>query len=338
MFDSGQNWELFGYDMRQIGKHWLAAWRSLLWGQESPIRRRLDEAVCLHSETGSGLYQAGEPSLPVPHECEAVLLPEELVLTRSLQIPLAAEADIDAVLSMEVRASSPFAADDTGYGWRQLGRGPSDLQIALVIVSMSAVMAYLGRHYDIHDARAREVWADVEGVKVVVNGFGESARESRYRRRLVRCGAMVMGSAVLVLLMAGIAVVAKRVELSQLETMAANTEREAAAASRGRNALAVSNEAIVAANQIAARHPNPHAELARLTHLLGDDAYIVQFSMNGREMRIRGRAVDAAAVMETLTSEPSYLEVTAPQAIVKVAKVGLEQFSLNITLGSEASG
>jgi len=26
-----QQWTLFGYDTRQVGQHWLAAWRDLLW-------------------------------------------------------------------------------------------------------------------------------------------------------------------------------------------------------------------------------------------------------------------------------------------------------------------
>ena len=31
MLESGQNWELFGYDMRNLGRHWVEAWRDLLW-------------------------------------------------------------------------------------------------------------------------------------------------------------------------------------------------------------------------------------------------------------------------------------------------------------------
>jgi hypothetical protein len=41
-------------------------------------------------------------------------------------------------------------------------------------------------------------------------------------------------------------------------------------------------------------------------------------------------------VMEKLTNEQDYVEVTAPAAIVKVAKSDLEQFSLNILLAERA--
>ena len=45
-----QQWTLFGYDTRQVGQHWLAAWRDLLWGDDSPLRQRLDEVVLADCE------------------------------------------------------------------------------------------------------------------------------------------------------------------------------------------------------------------------------------------------------------------------------------------------
>lgn len=337
MLETGQNWELFGYDMRQLGKHWLAAWRRFLWASDSPVRRRLDEVVCLHTQDTQDLYQAGEKCGQAPHDCDAVLLPDELVLTRILSLPVAVEDDIDAVLALEVNANSPFSAADTGYGWQILSRDESQLNIALAIVSLSSVMAYLGRCFDIHDARAREVWLKVDGVMVVVRGFGEGAREGKYYKRLWRTAAMLTICSVLVLLLAGVAAGTKRAELMQIESLAAVAQREAANASSLREVLALGSETIIAANRVVALYPNPHYEIARLTRLLADDAFIVQFSMDGREMRLRGRATDAASVMQKLTDEPAYAEVTAPQAIVKVGNSGLEQFSLNITLGNEVS-
>ncbi len=84
--------------------------------------------------------------------------------------------------------------------------------------------------------------------------------------------------------------------------------------------------------------PSPHLEIARLTALLEDDVSINQFQMSGRQIRLRGRAVDAASVMQKLTDEADYGEVSAPQAIVKVGNTGLEQFSLNINLRPGESG
>ncbi len=338
MLETGQNWELFGYDMRQLGKHWFAAWQDLLWAADAPVRRHLDGVVRLRSESGDALYQAGTASAQAPFEGEAVLLPDELVLVRQLRMPVAVETYMDSALALEVSANSPFASDDTGYGWRLLARDGDQLRVVLVIVSISTVMAYLARQYDTHDPKAQEVWCQVDGAMVLVRGFAEKTREARYARRLLRCGLGIVGCALILALILGAAAGSKRAELSQVKALAANTQREAEQVSQMRASLARANEVITAVNDVVARYPNPHHEIARLTALLEDRASVTQFSMNGREIRLRGRAVDAAMVMQKLTDEPGYSEVLSPQAIVRVGNTGLEQFSLNITLRSGVSG
>ena len=337
MLDSGQNWELFGYDMRHLGKHWFAAWRDLLWGYDSPVRRHLDEVVTVRTELDDSCYQAGIACAGSPaSHCEAILLADELALSKTLRLPVSVESELESVLAIEVRASSPFAADDTGWGWNVVARDDANLQVALVMVSMRATMAYLGRQYDSHDNRAQEVWVSVDDVMVVVQGFGELSREARYRKRLLRSGAMLGGAAVMLLLILAAGVGFKGAQLQRFETMAATTTRAATEASRLKSVLASAHETIDAANEVVARYPNPHVEIARLTHLLGDDASIANFSMNGVAIRLRGRAADAAAVMEKLTEEPAYSEVRSPQAIVRLGNSGLEQFYLDMRVGAEA--
>ena len=338
MLGSEQNWEIFGYDTRQLGRHWIAAWQELLWADDSPVRQRLDEVVLLHSENGTQLYHAGAPCAQSGHACEAVLLPEEMMLARHVKLPVSADAYLDTALDLEANANSPFASSDTACGWRIVGGNGKQLDIVLVIVSISSVMAYLGRQYDIHDPHSHEIWVSVEGAMVVIRGFGEKARDHKYRRRLVRAGVSVGACALMVLLIFSMAAGSKRAELMQLEESAAAVQKEAAAASRMRSSLAQANETVGAVNEIIASYPNPHLEIARLTALLGDEVFINQFSMDGREIRLRGQAVDAASVMQILNDDPAYAEVTAPQAIVKLGNTGLEQFSLNIALRNGAAG
>ncbi len=100
--------------------------------------------------------------------------------------------------------------------------------------------------------------------------------------------------------------------------------------------LARANAQIAAVNEVVAGYPSPHVELARLTQLLGDDVYLEQFAMDGAELNLRGRAADAAAVMERLSDVKEYAEVTAPRAITRVPGSGQEQFFLTIRLRPEA--
>ena len=334
MLEKGQNWELFGYDVRHLGGYWTAAWRDMLWSHDSPVRKRLDEVVTVRSHSGSSSYQAGAVCEGVlDSDCKAVLLPDELVLLKQIPVPLQAEGEMVSLLELEVRSSSPFAAADTRWGWAVVTRDETTIRVALVIVSASATMTFLGREYDCHDSRAQEVWAEVDGNMVVVQGFGEGLRESRYRRRLLQSGALIATIGVLLLAMVAVSALFKGAELQRLEGMASVTAGNAVEASRLKSLLAVANETIAAANEVVAAYPNPHAEIARLTRLLGDDASISSFSMTGPEIRLRGRAGDAALVMEELTDEPGYLQVMAPQAITRVGDV--EQFYLNIRVGEE---
>jgi general secretion pathway protein L len=329
MLEKGQNWELFGYDVRHLGRFWAAAWRDLLWSHDSPVRVRLDEVVTLYSGNGSSCYQAGVACAGSPDSaCQGVLLPDELVLCKQIRVPLQAEGDLASVLELEVRASSPFSAADTRWGWSVVSRDDSGLTVALALVSASAVMAFLAREYDRHDGLAQEVWAEAGGAMVVIQGFGEGRREQRYRRRLLHCSGLLLTIALLVLAMAGVSALFKGMELQKLERMAAETTAAAAEATRYKTLLASANDTIVAANNVVALYPNPHAELARLTRLLGDESSISSFSMDGPDIRLRGRAADAAGVMAQLTEVPGYCDVMAPQAITRVAE-GQEQFYLN---------
>lgn len=335
-----QQWVLFGYDTRQVGQHWLAAWRDLLWGNDSPLRQHLDEVVLTERDGEQAVYHSGrafqgDVSLPAD-PCRAICLPEDLLLNKTLTVPLAAESELASVIALEVNANSPFSQGDTASGWRLRERTDTQLRVDLLIASRSAVMAWLGKQHDIHDPQAREVWGHTDAGMVVLQGFGEAQRESRYRSRLIRAGIKAGVAAGLLLLIAGLAGGAKQMELNRLEALAEATGREAASAAELRASLAEANQQIQAARDIVASYPNPHVELARLTRLLDDDAYAAHMAVRGDLIRLRGRASDAAAVMQRLSSEPAYSEVTAPQAIVRVGNTDLEQFYLDIRLAGKA--
>ncbi len=331
MVESGQNWELFGYDTRKLGRHFTAAWRDLLWAESSPVRRRLDEAVVLRTPEGEATWQAGAPSPGVAAKCRAVLLPDDLALTRTLRFPVAVEADLADALALEAAASSPFATDDTATGWLVTHRDEQVLQVQLVIVSKSAAMTYIARQYDSHDSVAQEVWVAVNGGMVVVAGFGESDRHSRYRRRLLRVGAMAGGAALLLLVTVLVGAGFKKWEFERLSAVEETTRQEAAQALRLRTTLGGANAVIEAVNAISAEYPNPHTELARLTHLLDDDVYVERLSIEGNAMDLRGRALDAASVMELLAKQPAYAGVTAGSPIRSLPGTRQEQFHLKIT-------
>jgi len=342
MAQAGQNWDLFGYDVRQVLRHWRSAWREFLWGYESPLMARLDEELRVYSEDGEEYFHAGQRRVSTTAksdgrpevECEAVLLPDSLVLSKILVLPLAVESDIEMAMDLEVTANSPFPESDTGYGWKLSGRDEKNLQVQLAIVSLSSTMSYLGRQYDCHDAQAREVWAQVGNGMIVLSGFGEKKRLHRYNKRLLRVAITVAYTVALLLVISGTSAGMKYLELQQLRGLSNEVKSQARGAMEMRTAIVAANETITAMNELVLQRPNPHFEMVRLSQMLGDDVSLIQFSMVGTRLDIRGIADDAAVIVQQLTDEPAYASVTAPQAITKYFNTGQEQFFLNIELSA----
>ncbi len=342
MAQAGQNWDLFGYDVRQVLKHWRSAWREFLWGYDSPVIMQLDERLRVYTEHGEAYFHAGQrvsppvtvQGQPPEIDCEAVLLPDTLVLSKNIVLPLAVESDLDMVMVLEVTANSPFPESDTGHGWKLSGRDEKNLYIQLAIVSLSSTMSYLGQAYDCHDAQAREVWAEVDDAVIVLSGFGEKKRLQRYNKRLLRVASTIAYSAILLVIIAATAAGMKYLELQQLRSLSAQVKTQAGNALEMRSTIVSANETITAMGALMAQRPNPHFEMVRLTQMLGDDVSLIQFTMQGTGLNIRGIADDATVVVQQLTDEPAYARVTAPQAITKYFNTGQEQFFLNIELGS----
>ena len=328
--------EVFGVDIRDYGQLWLVAWRDFLFGDDSPIRMALDSKVMLkHADGTSACYQAGNKisSAGASAPSEAYAVTDDLVLSRTLTLPSIAEADLEAALHLEVSACSPFNHDDTASGWRiSRGENRHTLTVDLVIASRTAVMGFLGEHFNVIDPGAPEVWGSTGSHWVRLNGFGELARESDYRRRLVRSGALVAVCFGVILLLAGISVIVAERELAGLETLRDSASREARSAIASRDQLAATNAAISELNKLSQLLPNPQPEIFRLTQLLPDSAYVTQFTQEGRSIRLRGRGADAASLQQAMTQDSAFSQVTAPQAISRVGSTGLEQFFLDIEL------
>ena len=339
VLDSSQPWRLFGYDLRGIIYYVRAGWWEFLWGNRSPVYPAIDEPLVLHLEDGGHQYlQAGRGvSAPATDEslAEAVLLPDRLVLSRTIQLPRAAEAALDAAVALEVRASSPFPESDTCYGYQVVALAEADIEVQLVISSRSAVMAYIAEKFDSHEREAYEVWARAGDHLIMLRGFGEAGRGQRNRIRLGRMLGTLGYCLLVPVLLSMSAAGAKYLELQQVRETQTRVQRAAAEAVSLREDLAETRAMIDTAVQFMAEYPSVHRELRRLARVLGDDTWVSSADLRGMSLRIEGQAANASAVMQQLLDHPAYAHVEAPAAFQKV-RSGLERFVLDLTLAPEA--
>lgn len=339
MLETSQPWSLFGYDLRRGPHYFLAGWRDFLWGDDSPVLNAVDEVVEVHKEAGEVCYyQAGKlvsaPDKADALKAQAIVLPDRLVLAKILQVPNAAEADLESVLVLEVKSSSPFPENDTCYGWSIVERSENELEVQLAITSQSAVMAYIASHLDCHDIEAYEVWAQVADRMLLVSGFGEPKRQQRNRRRMRRMAITLTYCLLLVMAVFALGAGAKYLELQKVRALHAEVKQSSSDAVELRAELSSFKDTLVAVKALLSDYPPPHPELKRLATILADDTWLSSVELSGENIKIAGESSDAAAVMQQLLDHPAYVRVVAPVAIKKV-RSGMERFVLNLTLATE---
>lgn len=334
---AGHHWTLFGYDLRTLPALWITSWREVLWSQDAPLRHWLDESVKVtepwaDSQNPPSIHLVGRHSGSQASIAHAQLLPDSMVLVCWLNIPERAEVHLSSALALEVRARSPFPADDTSFGWRIHGRANGMLHVSLAIVSRSAVLVYLERFLSEDQLHSTEVWVRVDNLYLVVEGFGEKLRHTRYARHLKRllgwCGYVFLISILLLAVLVGL----RAVQLEHYQQQMESAQRGSSEAVRLRNDLVKNNERAEEITRQVYLGGNPYDELLTLTYLLDDAIWLNSFEFRGDTLRVDGMADNAARLMQTLSTQQRYADVRAPSAIRLDPRTGQERFVLDITL------
>src|SRR5690554_257406 len=330
---NNSQWVLFGIDLRLGWHRYMQAWRDVFFDHGSPLREALDEPVRVQPLDGSDAFNVGTAAKTV--NAQALLLPETQVLTRTLVLPSVSEANLTAIVQAEVIASSPFPTTDTAFGWRLLRRSDKVLTVALVIISKSGAANAIHKRDPELSLDEHELWAQVDDIYLVIEGFGETKRNQRYRRRLGQF-TLWCGLAVLCLLaLAAVPGVYKAHQLEQLEEAYTEVNRSSRQAVEARSALARQNELLDHLNSLTQATTNPVYALDRITRMLEDDVWISRYIQKGRVVEIDGHATNAAELMQELSNSPEFDKVEARSGFRQAGNTGLERFQLEVTFALE---
>ena len=330
---SNSQWVLFGYDLRHLWQSFTGAWREVFLDYGSHIRLALDEPVKVHPLDGTEAFVSGIAAKDV--RSQALLLPESQVLTRQLTLPRLSENNLESIVLAEVTASSPFPAEDTAYGWRLIGRSSDTIIVALAVISKSALANYLhGRDPEL-SLDAYELWAEVAASYVVIEGFGESERNRRYRNRLKQFAGLVSVTVVCVLALAAIPSIYKSHELDKLQEAYAEINNQARQAVAARADLARQNEILGQLNTLTQTATNPVFALDTITQLLGDEVWINRYEQQGNMIELDGNAANAAELMQQLSNSEIFERVEARSGFRQLGNSGLERFQLELTFAAE---
>ena len=333
-------WELFGLDLsRGVDKLKLGA-SQLLWGAESGLRQKFyPEASLLNPskevhDRYAKLVPASEQLLP--QQPKALLLPSDLMLTRQIEMPVAAEADLNAAMQFEIASNSPFTSEETCAGWRVVGRDDASLRLIYVIAARATVRDLIAQYaLDSADyVEQFEIWAETDGHLVQMEGAGETTRNALYLQQLLEQGRK-LGLAILavcLLLVLPGAILAAR--SSQLADVLALTESEASAATAARNELVSVENRVLTAREFFADRSLYNRWLNALSDVTPDSVYLTRLGLEGNRLTISGMAMNAAEYQTKLASSGLVSDLSAPSAFTRDQRTGRERFTLTMRLDS----
>lgn len=328
MATSSHQWVLFGIDLKNLWQEYRAAWREVFWQQGAVVRTALDEPVQLVPVDEVSSLLSEDRAL-------AVELPDNLVLERQIRLPRSAQANVSNVIDAEVNASSPFAAEDTVYGWKVLENNSNTLVVGLALCSKSLIMEYLHRA-DLEPREGLEIWGRLGHEHIVIDGFGEGARHRRYRQRLHRL--TILGTIVFVclLLIFTTPVFYKLQQLEAVQTAYDQVRLEAGEIASLRAKLARRNELVEKLNAQVDDTTHPLLALSALTDLLDDDVWLSAYQQEGRVVEIQGTATNAAAMMQALAGNDIFDRVRATSAFRKLGNQNKERFQIEVTFAERS--
>lgn len=322
------NLMLFGFDLAQAPAFLRQGWREAL---QWPLFARLlppEPVRVRHPDGSKAMWPPG--AKPGARTANALVLPEGLLLRRTLPMPSLVAAAQQEAIELALAGATPFPAEKTVWGWRSAPTA-SGTEVELVMASRDHVDDFLSRTVNRQYLSEIEVWAMRPGEEapIVLQGYGEGRRLVRTRRRYREIAIFAAVAVVLFLALLASPVLRKQWDVSDLDARLDAVSREAATAMADRDALVEARTRMKTVTEYVDGHPDPLVLLGRLSALLPDSVYLTRLELHGHSATIAGLADNAASVMENLAAQPGFSEARAPAAITRDPVSGRESFSID---------
>ena len=267
-----------------------------------------------------------------------LVLPEDQVLRRTIELPLAARENLREVVSFEMDRYTPFAAEDVLFDVRPLS---ADADAQTLTVDLAAVpKASAARHQAVAAGWGLTpdvvCYADERESDNPDAGF--VFRRPDVRRRGVGgrlaivlwvCAALLAGALVALPLHRQRTVLAEqesRLAVRRAEAAAVNVLRERVAETAGISDLLVERKTA---------RPAAVALLNEITRLLPDDTWLLQIRVFNDQLTMAGYSGAASALIPILEGSEMFAEVRFEAPVTLDGRINLERFNLSASIAVE---
>lgn len=270
----------------------------------------------------------------------ALLLPDRMVLRRTLTLPVAARQDLLQVVAFEMDRQTPFNLAQVHYAARELAAPAGDGRFTaeLVAVTRAALDPLLARLRWLEipvDAVDLALGADRLGLNLLPPG--QAPRRPHPRRRLNL--ALAAAGVLLLVLLLGQWLHNRQAALVQMQDTVESMRGEAQQVASLRQQL---QDNAGAAGFLARRKQNAPSMLSLLddlTQRLPDSAWLERFSVdNSGQVGMQGQSLQAAKLLDMLKDSPFITDASFQGSIQPDPSTGKERFYLTAQLRKAAGG
>ena len=338
--DSLKQARFFGLDLSSLWRDLLTAWRGMLeWPVVSWLWPTL--AVRLWLPTGGQALSRGLNTAPILDEkraqsarFEAVLLPESLLLRRTLNLPRLQPQEMMAALQLEMQTLNPFAPSDVVWAYEVAQQDSASLRVDIVLASRKLIAQHMAAVHPQLTSHTPEVWvASMSGPGfVMLPGFGEARRK---RQSTVWRWASALLAVLALALIAAIAVTPSAqlyLRAAQARQTMVALQQKAGPAIAQRESLVRATDQLTSLGQLIGQPVPPLQTLKLITDALPDDTSLLSLQIQGLKVNMSGQTANASALMKQLGSTPGLRDVKAPTPATKPLGAPRESFTIEFTL------
>jgi general secretion pathway protein L len=255
-------------------------------------------------------------------------LPKREVLEKTLVLPLAAQSDLDQVLTFEMDRETPFKPEELYWSRRVAGidRERQQFSVRLFLLpkaKLAPLLAVLG------GAGVVPNWAEIEDGSEGCAPLpleGEARQLSDRSRRLLWpaaacCGFLAVSAVVLPFVQ----------QASRLATLDREIEKGRAVAARA-DALHSEIDRFTRGAELVGNELDkvgkPLEIMAKMTQLLPDDTYLTDFQLRQGKLTINGRSGGAARLIGTFAADQTFRNPAFAAPVTRIDAMHAEVFAI----------
>jgi general secretion pathway protein L len=291
-------------------------------GKEAPLGRFALGAAGVAALPGAG----GRPTV--------LRLGETDVLGKSITLPLAAERELEQVLSFEMDRETPFRADQLYWSYRiaEIDRQNERLSVRLQLVAKANLAPLLGALAQIGIVPERVEIADGPDagaclpLLVKQNGARRAARRFLVPLAAACCAALALADILTPFVRQSSALVALDRQIASgraAAAEAAHLRREIAELARSADLIQSEREKV----------GQPLEILAAVTRVVPDDSYLTELELLQRKLTLSGRSAAAARLIGAFAADSEFRNPAFAAPVTRIEALRQEIFTIVAEVG-----